>query len=183
MTTLAGRITAELQVLIGEPLSDCWRVSNMPIFEFGPRHKFLNRKGEEVEGSDLRLHLQCRWRIVDAERILFGRDDILRPADENISPDDFDWDEDDSVFDVVRRKWFAERRSVPLHVVSATGDIYGGFRITLEQDVVLEAFPCDSNRGEYSEHWSLLNDRSEGSYFVVMGYGVEDDRHESLTDS
>lgn len=121
MTTLADRIAAELQVLVGEPMSDCWRVANMPVFEFGTRHRFVNRQGEEVEGSDLRLHLQCRWRIVNAERILFGRDDILRPADANISLDDFDWDENDSVFDVVRRKWFAERRSAPLHVVTGYG--------------------------------------------------------------
>lgn len=183
MTTLADRITTELQVLIGEPMSDCWRAANMQIFEFGPRHKWVNRKGEEVEGGDLRLHVQCRWRIVDAARIVFGRDDLLRPADENVSLDDFDWDKDDSVLDVVKRDWFAQRRTAPLHVVNATGDIYGGFRITLEQDVVLEAFPCDSERGEYSEHWRLLGHRSNGSHFVITGYGIEDDRHELSTDS
>ncbi len=183
MTILADRITVELQVLIGEPMSDCWRAADMQIFEFGPMHKFINREGEEVEHSDLSLHVQCPWRIVDAVQIMFGYDDLHRPADKNTSLDDFDWDKDDSVLDVVQRNWFAKRRTAPLHVVNVTGDIYGGFRITLEQDVVLEALPCDSRRGEYSEHWRLLGHRSDGSHFVVTGYGIEDDRYESSTDS
>ena len=182
MTTLADGITGELHVLIGEPMSDCWRVTNMQIFEFGPQHKFVNRKGEEVEGSDLTLHLQCRWRIVDSARILFGRDDLLHPADENIPLDEFDWDKDYSVLDVVQREWFAERRTAPLRVVDAIGDIYGGFQISLEQHVVLQAFPCDSDRGEYSEHWRLFGHRSDGSHFVITGYGIEEDSHESPTD-
>ena len=163
-------------------MSDCWRVADMQIFEFGPRHKFVNRKGEQVVASDLRLHVQCRWRIVDAAGILFGRDDLLRPVDKSISFVDFDWDKDESVLDVVQRKWFAEHRTAPLHVASATGDIYGGFRIRLQQDVVLEAFPCDCDRGEYSEHWRLLGHRPDGSHFVVSGCGVEDDRDESSPD-
>ena len=182
MTTLADRITAELQVLIGEPLSDCGRMADMQGFDFGPKHQRVDRKGEEVEVSDLAIHVQCRWRVVDATQILFGRDDLLRPADETISLDDFDWDKDESVLDAVRRKWFAKHITAPLHVVDATGDTYGGFRITLEQDVVIEAFPCDSRRGEYSEHWRLFGHRSDGSHFVVSGYGIEDDRHESSTE-
>ena len=39
----------------------------MQIFEFGPLHVSLNRWGQEVETADLRLHIQCRWRLVDAE--------------------------------------------------------------------------------------------------------------------
>lgn len=182
MRTLADRITDELQVLIGKPMGDCWRATNMQIFEFGPRHKFVNRKGEEVEGSDVRLHVQCRWRMVDAARILFGRDDLLRPADEAISLDDFDWDKGDSILDVVQRNWFAGLRAAPLHVVNATGDTYGGFRISFERDVALEAFPCDSDRGEYHEHWRLLGHRSDGTHFVITGYGIEDDPHELPTD-
>ena len=179
MTTLADQITAGLQAIVGQPMGGCWRAANMQIFEFGPRRTYLNREGEEVEGSDLRLHVQCRWRLVEATGILFGRDDLLRPADDSISPDDFDWDEQESVLDVAQRDWFASYRAEPLHVVAAVGDVYGGFRITLEQDVVLEAFPCDSDRGEYSEHWRLLDDRNEGSHFVITGYGVEDNRYET----
>jgi hypothetical protein len=179
MSTLADRITNELRVLIGEPISDCWRAANMQVFEFGPMKKFVNRKGEEVEGGDLKLHVQCRWRMVDGTRILFGRDDLLRPANERIPLDDFDWDKDDSILDVVQREWFVQHRKAPMHVVSATGDDYGGCRIDLEDSVSLEVFPCDSDRGEYSEHWRLLGHRSDGSHFVITGCGVEEDTEPS----
>jgi len=183
MGTLAHRIGAELRVLIGEPISDCWRVTNMQVFEFGPMHKYVNRHGDEVEGADLRLHVQCRWRIVDGTRILFGRDDLLRPADDHIPPLEFDWDEADSVLDVTQRAWFAERRASPLRVVAATGDDYGGFRLELEAGVALEAFPCNSKRGEYSERWRLLGHRVDGGHFVVTGYGVEENDSASCPDS
>ena len=154
----------------------------MQIFEFGPQHAYVNRCGEQVEGSDLRLHVQCRWRIVDEARILFGSDDLLRPANPEIPLGDFDWDKDASVLDVVQRKWFAGHRQTPLHVVSATGNAYGGFRIGLKKGVLLEGFPCDSDRSEYSEHWRLLGHRPDGSHFVICGYGVEDQNHDRIAD-
>ena len=173
MDDLSQRITSELQVLVGQPLSDCWRATNMQVFEFGPVKKYMNRKGEEVEGSDLRLHVQCRWRMVDGARIIFARDDLLRPANEAIHPENFDWDKHDSVLDVVQRSWFHSHRAAPVKVVQVAGDIYGGCRIMLEDHLTLELFPCDSNRGEYSEHWRLLGHRRDGSHFVVTGYGIE----------
>lgn len=172
MGTLADRISDELRVLVGQPISDGWRVANMQIFEFGPLRKRINRKGEEVESGELKLHIQCRWRMVDRTRILFARDDLLRPADESISLDDFDWDKQESKLDVVNRAWFAEHHTKPLCVISASGDDYGGFRLALEENVALEVFPCDSNRGEYSEHWRLLGHRKDGSHFVIDGNGV-----------
>ena len=154
----------------------------MQVFEFGPAKKYLNRKGDEIEGSDLRLHVQCRWRMVDGSRILFARDDLSRPANEDIPVDEFDWDKHDSVLDVAQRKWFEDHRAAPLKVVNVTGDQYGGCKIELEGGLMLELFPCDSDRGEYSEHWRLLDDRHNGSHFVVTGYGVEGDQN-SLDDS
>lgn len=154
----------------------------MQIFEFGPPKKYVNRKRVEVAGSDLRLHVQCRWRMVDGSCILFARDDLLRPANEDIPMDGFDYDTDDSVLDVVQRQWFEDHRAAPLKVVHVAGDQYGGCRIELEDGLVLELFPCDSDRGEYSEHWRLLDDRGDGSHFVVTGYGVEGD-HDSPDDS
>jgi hypothetical protein len=183
MTTLADQITSELRVLIGKPISDCWRAANMQIFEFGPQNEFLNRKGDKVTAADIKLHVQCSWRLVDSERILFGSDDLYRPADQNISKDDFDWGKDDSILDVAQKAWFTDRKVAPLHVQNVSGDVYGGFQIMLEHTVVLEAFPFDSDRGEYSEHWRLLGHRPDGSHFVITGYGVEDDRGESLSNN
>ena len=48
---LADRITAELQVLVGEVLSDCWRAADMLVFGFGPTREIVNRRGEKVQAA------------------------------------------------------------------------------------------------------------------------------------
>ncbi len=172
MSGLAQQISDELRVLLGEPLSEGWRAADMQIFGFGPARKCMNRLGQEVEIAVLRLHVQCRWRIVDGTRILFGRDDLLRPADKGVPLNEFDWDKDKSVLDVARRDWFDSHRSTPPRVVHVEGDAYGGCRIQLEKGMALELFPCDSSRGEYSEHWRFFGHRPDGSHFVVTGDGI-----------
>lgn len=175
MVTLAQRITEELQTLVGKPLWDSFRATNMQIFEFGTRQPIVNRKGEEVEVGEVTLHVQCRWRIVDSDQILFGRDDLNYPADDSIPLEEFDWDKDKSVLDVKLRTWFEQRVAAPPKVVNVQGDMYGGFQVQLEHGLRLDAFPCDSCRGEYSEHWRLRGHRPDQSHFVVTGDGVEPD--------
>ena len=65
-----------------------------------------NRKGEQVGVSDVTLHVQCGWRFVDAERILFARDDLNYPADKTIAVEDLGWDRQESILDVTQRAWF-----------------------------------------------------------------------------
>jgi hypothetical protein len=173
MSALAARITAELRALIGQPMGGCWRAANMQIFEFGPRLRIVNRKGEDVETSDVCLHVQCRWRLVDVETIIFGSDDINYPADESVSLDEFDWDKHQSVLDAVQRQWFNQQRGSPLKVEDVRGDAYGGFKLEFEGGVALEAFPCDSRRSEYSEQWRIFGHRVNRSHFVVTSFGVE----------
>ncbi len=180
MSEISQRIESELQVVLGQPLSGCWRAADLQVFEFGPIKKSTNRRGEDVLGSELRLHVQCRWRLVDGVRIIFGRDDLFRPANETTPIQDFDWDKEDSVLDAVQRRWFDDHRDAPVKVVQVTGDAYGGCRIDLEDQLTLELFPCDSGRGEYSEHWRFLGHRSDGSHFVVTGYGIEGDHDPSM---
>jgi hypothetical protein len=129
VSDLASLISAELRVLVGQPIADCWRAANMAIFEFGPRQRIVNRKGDEVEVAELRLHVQCRWRVVDTAGIISGSDDINYPADENVSLDEFDWDEQESVLDIRRREWITQSRDIALKVTGVAGDAYGGVRI------------------------------------------------------
>jgi len=174
MNSLNDAVTAELQCLVGEPITDCWRAANMQIFGFGPRRPQLNRKGESIEAGDICLHIQCRWRFVDSNEILFARDDLGYPADPSIACEDFDWDKQESVLDARQKAWFRSHGENPPRVLNVAGDCYGGFRIELEGGVALECIPCDSRRGEYSEHWRLLGHRADGSHFVVTGDGVEE---------
>jgi hypothetical protein len=171
--TLADRISSELRVLIGKPMTDCSRAANMQVFGFAPRRQKRNRRGEIVELGYIRLHIQCRWRFMDERCILFGRDDLLVPADDSVLMVEFDWDAAESALDVAQRNWFASQRSDLPAVIAVGGDAYGGFRISLAGGYTLECFPCDSRRDEYSEHWRLVGHRADGSHFVVTGDGIE----------
>lgn len=173
MNGLADRITFELQRLVGQPFTDCWRVSNMQIFEFGPQRDIVNRKGQVVQAADIKIHVQCPWRVVREGRILFGSRDLLWPADHRVPLDDFDYDKHQTVLDVLKSQWFDEHRKAPLKVIGVSGDDYGGFRIELGGSVFLEVFPCKSGPREGSEHWRLLDNRSDGPHFVVTPYGIE----------
>ncbi len=171
MNAVAERITDELRTLIGKPMWDCWRAMNMQIFEFGARRPIINRKGEEVEVGEVRLHVQCRWRLGDGKQILFGRDDLNYPADDKIPLEDFDWDQEKSVLDVKQRAWFRQNNAEPPNVVEVHGDLYGGFQIQLEGGFTLEALPCDSRLDD--ELWRLIGHHGDQSHFVVTGNGVE----------
>lgn len=168
---LADAITSELQVLIGQPIGDGWGAADMQIFEFGAPRPKQNRTGEIVEVSDIKLHLQCRWRLVDGRSVLFGRDDLYRPADETIPADQFDWDQQEAVLDVAQNAWFEKHRSSPPIVRDVHGDPYGGFRIELTGGFTLECFPCDSAP---DEHWRFFGHRADGSHFVVTGAGIDE---------
>lgn len=169
MHDLATAIAAELDQLLGQQISDCWRAVDMQIFEFGPRHEMTNRKGKIVEVSDIRLHLQCRWRFVSKDQILFGQDDLYRSADPHFT-EDFDYNKQPSALDAAQRAWFDDHRDKPLRVIATRGDNYGGFRIELESHYALECLPCDTS-GEY---WRMLGHRADGTHFVVTAEGIED---------
>lgn len=169
----AERINAELSVLVGEPIVDCWRAGNMQVFEFGAQTRVLNRNGVEVEAGDLRLHVQCRWRFTDPTAILFGCDHRWAPAETTAPAEEFDTGQHPSLLERLVRSWLKERREPPCRVVDMATDPYGGFRMTLEGGCALEVFPCHSGQSEHSEHWRLIGPRSTGQHFVVTGEGIE----------
>ena len=172
MEDLAGAISIELNHLVGQPIGDCWRAVDMQIFEFGPRHPMINRNGEVVEVSDIRLHIQCRWRFLSSDRILFGQDDLYYSSDPDISSATFDWRNQLSALDVTQRGWFRQHRDNPPRVVMVSGDNYGGFRVEIDGGFALECVPCDS---QSHEHWRLFGHRENGSHFVITGDGLEND--------
>jgi len=179
MNHLAQQITTELRLLIGQPLSGISRAADMQMFGFGPCREITNRQGEIVARPEISLHVQCRWRMVDGRSILFGRDDLLYPANKEIPVLEFDYDEAPSVLDATSQQWWRAQATNPPRILDATGDAYGGFQIELEGGLFLEAMPCDSARSE--ENWRLFGHRDDDSHFVVCGYGVEDGEVDGLS--
>jgi hypothetical protein len=173
MTGLAERIKSELDRLRGQPIVECTRAANMQMFGFGPQTKAINRRGDEYQRAQIRLHVQSRWRLVDATAILFASDDLNYPADDRTSLDNFDWDKHQSLLDIKQLGWFEQHTASPPRVIATSGDRYGGFAISLESGHTLECFPCTSQRRENSEHWRLFGHRADGGHFVITGNGIE----------
>jgi hypothetical protein len=170
---LEERITTALSEIIGLPLWGATRVVNMEIFKFGEHRRQLNRSGNQVDVGEYGLHVQCPWRIVDCEKIIVASQDRNYPEDEASDWQEFDSDSP-SRCEARMAAWFLEHSSFPLKVERVESDNVGGFRLFLENGVVLEVFPATSLRGEYSEHWRLLQPSTETRHFVVTGYGVEE---------
>jgi hypothetical protein len=170
--TLQERITEALSALIGLPLWGATRALNMEMFAFGERRTRRNRKGQEVEVGEYALHIQCPWRIVSPDGIIVGSEDRNYPEDENADWEEFDSD-GPSRCEARMVAWLKEYSAAPLRAQRVEADAVGGFKLLLQRGFVLEAFPADSLRGEYSERWRLFRPSEEG-HFVVTGYGVEE---------
>jgi hypothetical protein len=170
--TLQERVIAALSPLVSLPLWGAARALNMEMFKFGERRTRPNRKGQLVEVGEYALHIQCPWRIVGPEGVIVGPEDRSYPEDEDADWTDFDSD-GRSRCEARMEAWLSGYSATPLKVQRVEADSVGGFKTFLQHGFVLEAFPADSLRGEYSEHWRLFGPSNEG-HFVVTGYGVQE---------
>jgi hypothetical protein len=170
--TLQDRICEALSALVGLPLWGAARVLNMEMFHFGERSIRLNRKGVEKEVGEYALHIQCSWRIVGPDGIIVGSDDRKYPEDENADWEEFDSD-GPSRCEARMMAWLNEHTASPLEVQHVEAEHTGGFQLLLQHGFVLMAFPANSLRGEYSEHWRLFRP-SEERHFVITGHGVDE---------
>jgi len=170
--TLQDRINTALSPLIGLQLWGAARSANMEMFALGERVTRLDRKREDVEVGEYALHIQCPWRIIGPDGVIVGSEDRNYPEDENANWEKFDLD-GPSRCEARMNGWLKEYSEAPLKVERVESDHTGGFELFLEHDFVLEVFPANSLRGEYSEHWRLFRPTKEG-HFVVAGHGVEE---------
>jgi hypothetical protein len=149
----------------------------MEMFDFGSRHRQLNRKGQEVDVGEYALHIQCPWRIVGPDGIIVASEDRNYPEDEMSDWEDFDSDFP-SRCEARMAAWLHEHSLAPLRVERVKADSVGGFALLLQLGFILEAFPAHSRQGEYSEYWRLFQPLTGTGHFVVTGHGVEAARDE-----
>jgi hypothetical protein len=168
--SLQKGIEAALAVLVGKPLWDATRCLNMEMFDLGVRLEVVNRRNEPVEIGDYRLHVQAPWRIIGARGIVVGSVDADYPPSD-CEYDDFDPNNDPSLCEEKVRAWLDKHRRKPVCVESVSADEFGGFRLNLSGNCMLEVVPA-SGCAE-CEHWRLLGPGSESPpHFVVQGRGV-----------
>jgi hypothetical protein len=169
MDSMENKIQEALSVIVGLPLWAVGRASDLAWFEFGSRRTVQGTKGVKEVG-DYALHVQCAWRITQADKIVTGRRDIFCTPTEAIEPtsDDFDWQRDNRFDRMVKQLFQNESRQFQVQSVHA-GEA-GSFTLALEDGYKLDVFPQDSESGE---HWRLFKPYSEEPHLVFSGNGLQ----------
>ena len=173
-----------LNLLIGLPLCIARRAGDMLVLHFGTIRDVITirkRDGKERKGTvgDFALHVQCAWRIEDANRIVTAISDLYYSAEtgehfnylpngeiENENKENL---RDKKIGDLLQG-YDPETRSytnaTKLLVVEAVdADKFGGAAISLSGGYRFVIFPASSN-GEY---WRLFQPATNEKHFVVKG--------------
>ncbi|MFD9791442.1 hypothetical protein ACFWXK_10885 [Streptomyces sp. NPDC059070] len=160
-------VLTALHRLVGSPLRDVGRASDLAWFSFGePRH-VAGPDGSTRIVHEHALHLQCPFRLSDNTAVLMGSQDVYYPADRPSSSDDpFDWDRQDANLLDHRIEEVRARieRDNPV-VEHAQADPFGGFRLAMSGGLNLQVLPVTSFR---REHWRYLRPYTDEEHFVVF---------------
>ena len=171
---MAEKIRAATSNLIGLPLWDAGRASDLVWFAFGERRIVQDFRGESKEVGEYALHVQCAWRLVQGDCTIVASRDLYYPAgwgmDSPDVPADFKWDVQGANRLDERLKPFFQNERKDLIVNRVEAGIAGALQIFFRDETVLEVFPNDSFEGE---HWRLFRPYRDERHFVVTGKGIE----------
>jgi len=158
MSTSSPRIDSILDkvaILIGQPLSDSWRIPHLTIqvFEFGPQLPYVNHLGKNITRSLLAIHVSCAWRLIDQFSLVVGADDYEDEPSGN-------------KLDRLMSEYLASVAEDNLVVESVECDQIGGIVLKLTGSRRLEIVPCETGDAEW---WRLVPLGQESQHFVVDG--------------
>lgn len=86
--------TSQLNSMMGLPLGDLGRSSNLVWFSFGRSKIVQSLMGLEKRVAEFSLHVQCSWRITGRNQSIIAESkDIYQPSSKyHGSDDEFFWD-------------------------------------------------------------------------------------------
>lgn len=172
--TMQEEVESTLRVLIGKPFRDSGRSSDLQWFEFGSDVTTVSkRNGETKTEGEYVIDTESAWHIAEPNGIFVGSRDRLYPAGEDPYKDllEFDWDRPGvNRCDEKIQKFFEERKNKPLFVQSVEANNWGGVKIYLSENYIIEIFPDDSLGGE---DWRFFEPSKSSRHFVVTGRGIE----------
>ena len=165
-------IEKTLSVLIGLPLWNAGRSADAVWFDFGTNLTTISTRsgGTDLVGEFV-IDTECAWHIAGSKGIVVASRDRLYPAGEDPYKDlmDFDWDKPGTNRCDERLKWFIdEHKSSPLVVDALEANRWGGLKLGISGDYILEIFPDDSLDSEY---WRFFEPHSTKKHFVVTAHG------------
>jgi len=171
-TNIQKTIRAELQKLVGYPLTRTTRASTMECLKFG-EYSVVDRRGDLYNIGKIGLHLQCAWRITRGRETVVGSSDLF--AAELEQPEDFDWEQFGNYRDRALEKIIESKPTVQ----AVEADEWGGFQMKVGEYHV-SVFPESGKRDEYTEYWRLLfNAEAPPRQVVVSPTGVWDSKKDS----
>jgi hypothetical protein len=178
------RIEEALQCLVGLEFWGAGRITNLLMFEFGPRQLRINRHGKEYEVGTHALHVQCAWHLAHSPRILIGsRDRLYKFPNDDPEINHYDkevhtWPKDEpSWLDYRLLRFFNQCKENPVFVQTIQADNLGGMIIELSSGYTLSVFPdCSAadNPEDDEEYWRFFElNATDRPHFVVTGHGIE----------
>lgn len=165
------KIQKHLNVLIGKPLLNLGRASNLIWFNFGKWVIKKNRLGIEKKVGEFSLHVQCSWRLSNCNKIIVAYRDVYMPSSQCNEEDEFNWEIQGMNFFDEKAEEINNNLKSSLFVKQISADYLGGVRIKFENDYELELFPDESNGDD--EFWRFITNIHTSNHMVVSGNGVE----------
>ena len=167
---IQATINNKLQVLIGAEMCNAGRAVGLLWFLFTQKRDIPSQEANEFI-QELKLHVQCAWRITQGNKILVASSDRFYPkGDPYKDIEEFDW-----TLPFINRcdervaLLFSNEKHKNWKVLSARADHVGGFALRFNRGRRLQVFPDDSLGEEY---WRFFGDSSNQEHFVVTGNGI-----------
>ncbi|MFN7874104.1 MAG: hypothetical protein ACK5PB_02215 [Pirellula sp.] len=162
---MLSEIKQRMEILLGKPLWDSWRILNVQIFDFGKQISHVNKHGQTIANGEISLRVDCSWRITRNASVVVGVNDRRLPDPESSESGDR-W----TLLEARLEKWLKGSVDLPKIVKGVEVDRFGGVRISLSDLSCLDIFPSTCN-GEY---WRLLYPESGFErHFIVYGNKLE----------
>jgi hypothetical protein len=167
----ADLILGELKKIIGLPLRYVGRACDVIWFGFGNLIKKEDKRcGGFREVAEYDLHVQCAFRLTDSEKIIVGSADKYIPSSEIEDYNDFDWDVQGANRCDEQLKEMFSKITTGILVKNITADRFGGIKVFLSEDILLEIIPDNSTE---DEAWRFFSSGAGNEHFVISGIGID----------
>lgn len=164
-------VIRELKKIIGFPLRNAGRACDVIWFGFG---NLINKEDKRCGGlrevAEFALHIQCSWRLTSFEKIIVGSADKYIPSSEIKNYNNFDWDIQGANRCDEQLKGLFLNQSTELIVENIIVDKFGGIKVFLSEDILLDVMPDSSTN---NEAWRFFQNEGETEHLIVTGLGID----------
>jgi len=163
-----------IKLLIGEPLYGICREADMGDIGFGMPITVKNHRGVERIKSSFALHLQCPFRIVSKDKIIFTAYDIYLDYSGEWMPE-MSWDVlGKNLYDKRTKEWFESNPSLKVENVEMS--MQGDLKVIFNNGDKLEVFVNHSTDDECWRFFEMCSyeDYKSGiahEHLVISGLG------------